>query len=98
MRPLEGKPDPLASGRAPALHALLEEYLTIPVFEPYPFSSPITRRMRPLSVGRVENAFHPAKCHSRVIQISCKGFSQKIFAEMARRRWGRASGALAAAP
>jgi hypothetical protein len=33
------------------------EYLTIPAFEPYPFGFADARRMRPLSVGRVEAPF-----------------------------------------
>jgi hypothetical protein len=60
IRPLE-KPEPVSnasSGRAPALHA--RECLTTPAFESYPFGFAHARRMRPLSVGRAENALHPA--------------------------------------
>ena len=46
------------SGRVPALHA--SEYLTIPAFKIYPFGFAHARRMRPLSVERLDNAFHPA--------------------------------------
>jgi hypothetical protein len=52
--------------------ALMPPYLTMPV----PSVSPIAMRMRPLSVGRIESAFHPAINHPIVILILCKEKSQ----------------------
>jgi hypothetical protein len=46
-----------ADGRQPFMP---QDYLTTPAFNLIPSVSPITRRMRPLSVGRAENALHPA--------------------------------------
>ena len=52
-------PDPVSSlwvadGRQPFMPC---DYLTSPAFNTDPSGSPIARRMRPLSVGRLENAF-----------------------------------------
>ena len=62
IRPLQKSPNrfPSPDKRTGASPSLPREYLTMPAFKSYPFGSPIARRMRPLSVGRVESAFHPA--------------------------------------
>jgi hypothetical protein len=55
IRPRERSPNRFRawiSGRAPALHAF-RSISRMPVLESYPFVSPIARRMRPLSVGRI---------------------------------------------
>ena len=43
------------------------------------------RRKRPLFVGRVESAFHPAMAHYDEIQSFCKEIAKKCFSEI----WGR---------
>ena len=63
-------------GRAPALHAFRSISRTLPLL--IPSVSLIARRMRPLSVGRVENAFHPAMSYHSEISEFCKEFALKI--------------------
>ena len=72
--------EPLDSGRAPALHAC--ERLTTPALS---LGFAHARRMRPLSVGRLENAFHPATDHDSEFQF-CKENATKGFSERRRRR------------
>jgi hypothetical protein len=73
------KPDPAlsqwTSGRAPALHA--SDYLTTPAFETHPFRFAHPRRMRPLSVGRLDNASHPAMDYRRTILKNCEEITTK---------------------
>ena len=60
IRPLKKSPirlEPLASGRAPALHAC--ECLTMPVFEPYPFGFAMRGGSGRFLSGAF-SAFHPA--------------------------------------
>ena len=54
---------------------------------PYPFGFAHARRLRPLSVGRLENACHPATDHHSEIPILCKENATKCFSERRRRRF-----------
>ena len=101
MRPLEKSPNrfrALASGQAPALHALRLSHN--PCLETYPFDFACARPMRPLSVGRLENAFHQAKHHPIIVPISCKEISSKFFSQKTASalREGRQSGRDAHSP
>ena len=51
-----------------------------------PSVSPIARRMRPPSVGRLENAFHPATNKATMIKITCKQFAVEIFRKVVENR------------
>jgi len=42
-----------------------------------PSDSPIARRERPLSVGRLESAYHPATAHHTEVSVFYKGISEK---------------------
>jgi hypothetical protein len=58
--------------RTGASPSCLKSVSRTPAFETYPFGFAHARRMRPLSVGRVDNASHPAKDHYSMIQLLCK--------------------------
>ena len=47
---------------------------------PFRFAHPM--RIRPLSVGRVDNAFHPATGSHSIVRLFCKEFSLKSFSVM----------------
>jgi hypothetical protein len=64
------------SGWAPALHCLKSISRSLPSTH-IPSVSPIARRMRPLSVGRVEHAFRPAKSYCSRSQILLQCISEK---------------------
>jgi hypothetical protein len=85
---LRKEPDParaFASGRAPALHA--RECLTTPVLA-IPSISPMRGGMRPLSVGRLSGAFHPAMDdYHPIILLFCQEISQKNFSKSRCRRY-----------
>ena len=96
IRPLENSPIAFraqwTSGRAPALHAsrLSRERLSLSLI---PSVAPIARRMRPLSIGRVESAFHPAIVLPTIDSALCKEdvskkFSQKAAPALIARRSG----------
>jgi hypothetical protein len=88
--PMSGKnspakePEPVSSlwtsGRAPALHAAC---LLNPCLLMLPFRFAHAMRLRPLSVGRVERAFHPAIFQNTIIHNVCKQFCNKNISEQA---------------
>ncbi len=55
--PIRFRVSEIADGRQPFMP---QEYLTMPAFKSYHFDSRLRGGKRPLSVGRVESAFHPA--------------------------------------
>ena len=76
--PASKEPEPVsepiqADGRQPFMP---QEYLTTPAFNLIPSVSLITRRMRPLSVGRFDNAFHPAINHNSMFHTMCKAIAK----------------------
>ena len=74
IRPLQKSPNRFrapTSGRASALHAFKSISRPLPL-KTHPFRFAHARRMRPLSVGRVQNAFHPARDHRAMILNVCE--------------------------
>jgi hypothetical protein len=56
------------------------------VFESFLFGCAYAWRMRPLSVGRVESAFHQRKITVAGFRSSVKKILQKLFPESRRQR------------
>ncbi len=54
-----------------------------------PFRFAHARRMRPLSVGRLDNAFHPAMDDHHVIPILCKAIAAMAAMMVNRKGYGR---------
>ena len=66
------------------------ECLTNPCLLMLPFRFAHAMRMRPLSVGRLDSAFHPATDHYREVQTFCKENATKSFSILHRSGPGTA--------
>ena len=71
-------PNGQADGRQPFMPRVSHN----PCLLMLPFRFAHAMRMRPLSVGRVDNAFHPATGSHAMVWLFCKEFSLKSLSEM----------------
>ena len=76
----------IADGRQPFMPRVSHN----PCLLMLPFRFAHAMRMRPLSVGRVESAFHPARCHYGNVHTFCKENATKIFSLLYRSGPGTA--------
>jgi hypothetical protein len=70
------EPNGQADGRQPFMPASVSRRLSLSLI---PSVAPVRGGLRPLFVGRVENAFHPAKNYHRMIPFCCKENVAKKF-------------------
>ena len=87
------EPLEIADGRQPFMPRVSHN----PCLLMLPFRFAHAMRMRPLSVGRVESAFHPARCHYGNVHTFCKENATKIFSLLYRSGPGTAPAVIASA-